>query len=178
MRPDWDYLAQAQTGDENAWRHLVERHSPQLIKMAFLITGSLEAAKDIVQESFVRLFRQGAKHQQGSFKAYLSTIAYHLALKEKKRGLQNQNIENLELPDHNPGPMESVLQKERDRHLVEIIGSLDLHHRNILVLRFYGNHSYEEIAQITNSPIGTVKSRIFHAVKACREGLRKKGIIE
>jgi RNA polymerase sigma-70 factor (ECF subfamily) len=178
MRSDWDYLEQARSGDENAWRYLVEHHSPQLVKMAFLITGSMETAKDIVQDSFVRLFRRREKHRIGNFKAYLSTIAYHLSLKEKQKGLRNQNIENLELSDHNPGPMESVLKKERDRQLVEIIGSLDSHHRDILVLRFYGNHSYEEMAQITDLPIGTVKSRIFYAVKACRDGLRKKGIIE
>jgi RNA polymerase sigma-70 factor (ECF subfamily) len=178
VKTDWEYLEQARTGDENAWQYLVEHHSPQLVKMAFLITGSMESAKDIAQDSFVRLFRQGAKHQRGSFKAYLSTIAFHLALKEKKRVLRNQNLQNVELVDGNPGPMESVLKKERDRQLVEIIGSLDSHHRDILVLRFYGNHSYEEMAQITDLPIGTVKSRIFYAVKACRDGLRKKGIIE
>ena len=158
MISDWHYLNLARQGDESAWRQLIERYSPQLIRMAFLITGSVDTAKDLAQESFIRLFRQRSKHRLGSFKSYLSTITYRLALKERKQGLRQQSIDNFTLLEKNPGPLEVELNAERDRYLAEIIDSLEEHHRNILVLRFYGNHSYEEIAHIANLPIGTVKS--------------------
>ena len=178
MTSDWDCLTRAQGGDETAWQWLIEQHSPPLIKMTLLITGSMSVAQDLVQETFVRLLRYGSKHREGSFKAYLSTIAYRLALKEKKRSQRNLSLDNQTLADPAPSPLKAVLQKERDRHIASAIHSLDEHHKDILILRFYGNHSYEEIAQMTGLPIGTVKSRIFYAVKACRKKLQEKGIFD
>jgi RNA polymerase sigma-70 factor (ECF subfamily) len=178
MTSDWDCLQNARDGDEASWQQLVSRHHSRLVTMTFLITGSMAAAKDIAQETFVRLFRRAPKHTSGSFSSYMSTIAYRLALKERKRGHRNRDIEHITLPDGDPGPLDRILKKERDQHIWAIIQSLEEHHRNILVLRFYGAHSYNDIATITNIPVGTVKSRIFHAVKACRTGLREKGIIE
>jgi RNA polymerase sigma-70 factor (ECF subfamily) len=50
--------------------------------------------------------------------------------------------------------------------------------REILALRYFGGHSYEEIAEITEVPIGTVKSRIFYAIKVCQEKLRERGVFK
>ena len=178
MISDWDRLQNAREGGDESWQQLVSRHHSRLITMAFLITGSMATAKDIVQETFVRLFRRAPKHNGGSLASYLSTIAFRLSLKEKKRGHKNRDIEDVTLMDNDPGPLEGILKQERDKHLWAIIQSLDENHRCVLVLRFYGGHTYDDIATITNTPIGTVKSRIFYAVKACRTGLREKGIIE
>lgn len=177
MMSDWECLELARKGDETAWHRLIERHNPQLIKMTLLITGSMDAARDLAQETFVRLFHHGVKHSAGSFKAYLSTIAYRLALKEKKRAARNRDLNHVNPADDAPTPLEAVLQKERDYHLVRVINSLEEHHRNILILRFYGENTYEEIARITNLPLGTVKSRIFYGVKTCQKKLREKGIL-
>jgi RNA polymerase sigma-70 factor (ECF subfamily) len=178
VNSDWDCLARAQKGDENAWRWLIEQHNLPLIKMTFLITGSMSVARDLVQETFVRLLRHGSKHREGNFKSYLSTIAYRLALKEKKRSQRNLSLDTQTLTDSAPSPLNAVLLKERDRYIASAIHSLDEHHKDILILRFYGNHSYDEIAQMTDLPIGTVKSRIFYAVKACRKILQEKGIFD
>jgi len=178
MSSDWDCLNCAQRGDETAWCYLVEQYSPPLIKMTLLMTGSMSIAQDLVQETFVRLLRHRSKHREGSFKAYLSTIAYRLALKEKKRSQRNLSLESQTLTDPTPSPLKSVLLKERDDYIANAIHALDEHHRDILISRFYGNHSYDDIARMTNLPIGTVKSRIFYAVKACRKTLQEKGIFD
>ena len=178
MNSDWDYLKTARKGDDSAWYVLIDKHHQRLTKMTFLITGSMEAARDIVQETFFRILQRESKHQDGSFKSYLSTIAYNLALKEKQRLQKHRDMDNLELSDRAPDPLESVLVKERDRVVAQVINSLEEHHRDILVLRFYGDHSYDEIAQITNLSIGTVKSRLFYGVKKCREDLKQRGILE
>lgn len=178
MMSDWDCLDRARKGDEASWQQIIDRHHPTLIKTTFLITGSMAAAQDLVQEVFTRLLRHRSRHNQGSFKAYLSTIAYRLALKENKRSLKHVTLERINPSDPNPTPLDNILKQERHRHLAYTINTLDEHHRDILVLRFYGNHSYQEIAAITNLPIGTVKSRIFYAVKACQQKMREKGIIE
>ncbi len=178
MISDWDCLANARNGDEAAWQRLIERHHPRLIRMTFLITGSMHTAQDLVQETFIRLLRLRANPRGGCFSAYLSRIAFNLALKEKKRIQRNRTLDDLNPVDKAPTPLEALMKKERDRCLAKVIGSLEENHRHILVLRFYGGHSYEEIARITNLPLGTVKSRIFYAVKQCRKGLHEKGIIE
>lgn len=177
MSADWELLERARRGDENSWRELFQRHHKALVKMAFLITGSMEAAKDLAQETFVRLLRSKISHTRGGFKGYLSTIAYRLALKEKKRRLKNSGIDGLDLVNGNPSPLDAALSDEKQRLVARAIGKLSDDHRDVLVLRFYGDYSYEEIAEITRVPIGTVKSRIYYAVKACREELIEKGVL-
>jgi len=177
MDTDWGCLARARQGDEAAWQILLRRHAPRLTRMIFLITGSEAAAEDLVQNTFVELFRKGPRHQGGSLSAYLSTVAYHMALKEKKRMLSREPLDHVELLDRTDTPLEAMLSRERDVILAKVIASLDRHHRDILILRFYGEHSYEEISRISDLPVGTVKSRIFYAVKTCREKLHEKGLI-
>lgn len=178
MNPDWNQLDLARRGDEAAWRALVENHTPLLLKMVFLITGSQAAAQDIIQDTFLELYNKGPRHNRGSFKGYISTIAYHLALKEMKRNGNLKPLGNIDTPAGNRSPLELALAEEKDRVLADVIRSLDEHYRDVLILRFYGGHSYGEIAGILGVPLGTVKSRIFNALKICRLRLREKGILE
>jgi RNA polymerase sigma-70 factor (ECF subfamily) len=178
MISDWDCLERARKGDEDAWRLLFKRHNNSLIKFTSLITGSIDVAKDLAQESFIRLLRSRTKHSDGNFKTYLSTIAYRLALKEKKRRQRSHNLDGFEMAAETPTPLEALVEQEQSRHVVRAIHALPEHQRDILVLRFYREHSYDEIARITKLPLGTVKSRIFYAVKTCQEELHKKGVLE
>lgn len=146
--------------------------------MVFMILGSSTAAQDLVQESFIEVIRKRPRHRNGSFGAYLSTVAYHLALKEKKRNGRFVPLEGFDREVDSDSPLDEVLSKEKERTIARVIRSLDRDHRDILVLRFYGEYSYEEIARMTDLPVGTVKSRIFHAVKACREIMKRKGLFE
>jgi RNA polymerase sigma-70 factor (ECF subfamily) len=178
MMSDWDCLERARKGDDDAWRLLFERHNTSLIKFTSLIIGSIDAAKDVAQESFIRLIHSRTNHREGSFKTYLSTIAYRLALKEKKRQQRKQDLDSYDITDESPLPLEAAVQEEQAKQVVRAIQSLPEHHRDILVLRFYGEHSYDEIARITRLPVGTIKSRIFYAVKSCQKQLREKGVLE
>ncbi len=178
MTSDWKWLDRALKGDETAWRWLVEKHASSLVRMAFMISGSSAASQDMVQDAFIGMFRKPPRHRDGSFKAYISTVVYHLALKEKRRSGRGISLEEAEPESRADSPLEEVLTRERDRTIAAIIGSLDSAHRDVLLLRFYGGHSYETIARMTDMPLGTVKSRIFYAVKTCREKMKGKGFIE
>lgn len=178
MTDDWYCLDLARAGDESAWRTLFSRYYPSLVRMVSCITGSLDAAHDLAQESFVRLLPAREEYQNGSFSAYLTTIAYRLALKERKRQNSKHDIETLPLADDSPSPLELAIQNETDRIIFRVIQSLPGEQKEILALRFFGGHSYEEIAQITGIPIGTVKSRIFYAIKTCREKLKREGVFQ
>ncbi len=174
----WECLERAQKGDEGAWQELVRRYYPSLLKTTSLITGSMESAKDLVQETFVKMLQTKPKHHQGDVGGYLSTIAYRLALKEKARYQKSRSLDEDELADESASALENVVIEENQKYLIRAIQSLSEEHRDILILRFYGNHSYEKIAELTQLPLGTVKSRIFYAVKSCQEKLRKEGVLE
>jgi RNA polymerase sigma-70 factor (ECF subfamily) len=177
MIEDWHCLDLARRGDETAWRILFHRHYASLVRMTLCLTGSLDAAHDAAQESFVRLLRVSIPHRGGSFRSYLSTIAYHLALKERKRHALHTGVNAVEIVDDSPSPLDNAIADETDRIVFRAIQSLGIEQREILVLRFFGGHSYEDIARIVNLPVGTVKSRIFYAVRNCRERLRNEGAI-
>ncbi len=179
MISDWDCVVKARRGDELAWGTLYQRHAAELLRSTLFIAGSRDAAEDIVQESFIRLLNRRIRHKRGNFRAYLHTIAYRLALKEKQRQQRHQPRTNPHIiRDGAPSPLETYLASERDKAIATNIQTLPPHQRDVLVLRFYGGHSYREIAHMTRAPLGTVKSRMFHAVKNCGRILREKGVIE
>jgi RNA polymerase sigma-70 factor (ECF subfamily) len=178
VNPEWELFFRARGGNEKAWRELVGKFQTRLAALALLITGSAAATDDIVQETFLRAFEAGIRNTAGTVSGYLGTIAYRLALKEVKRLRREADLEGKYLPDDSGNPLESILTRERDRLVAEAIGALDDAHRETLVLRFYGGHSYDEIASILQIPSGTVKSRMFNAVATCRMLLRQKGVLK
>ena len=176
---EWQRFLQAQNGDQNSWRALVEIYRPRLTTLALLITGSVATAEDIVQETFVRAANSDLKHTNGTVSGYLGTITYRLAVKEARRNNRSTELDQTEPADHNGRtPLDHILRNEQERQVAAAIRNLDQQHREVLVLRFYSEHSYTEIAALLDIPLGTVKSRMFNAVKSCRELLRTKGILE
>lgn len=178
MISDWDCLGHARKGDEEAWKMLIRRYNTIIVRIICLITGNMEIARDLAQETFVRLLRSKIRHREGNFKSYLTTIAYRLALKESKKNKRIQDLSDSDFEYDSPTPLEEMILKERNRILFKTINSLDESHRDILVLRFYGEHSYKEIAEIIKLPVGTVKSRIFYAVKTCQQIFEEKGMLK
>jgi RNA polymerase sigma factor (sigma-70 family) len=173
---DWALLDRARAGSETAWRELYTTYYKRYVRWVSFITGSTGAAQDVVQGSFVRLLTADIRHRDGSFHAYLSTIVYHAALKERRGArLLDRGIGD-EVAEQADTPLEAAIRDDEGRALLRIITSLPEQQRDVLILRFYGGHSYQEIADITRVPIGTVKSRIFLAVRSCRERGKAKGL--
>ncbi len=176
MIEDWECLELARRGDDHAWRVLFRRHYAPLVRMTACMTGSLDSAHDVAQESFVRLLRVMIRDRSGSFKAYLSTIAYRLALKERKRQQSGRSLDGVDIADSAPDPLQQAIQDETDRHIFRAMQGLPVEQREILSLRCFGGLSYEQIASVAGLPLGTVKSRIFYAIKSCRDKLRSEGV--
>ena len=177
MTSDWENLEEAKNGDKGAADILFKKYYKSLIRMTSLITGSIDSAKDIVQETFIKLINGKIKHSDGQFKTYINTIAYRLALKEKSRQKRQFNLFRIERPSQSISPLDHQVQDETQRNVFHVIQDLKPNYKEILILRFYGNHSYEEISQITDIPLGTVKSRIYYAVKECGNKMKKKGML-
>ena len=156
---------------------LFDQYSPRLLRMAALITGSTDAARDCVQETFVRVLSSVVHHQTGTLRAYLSTIVYRLALKETIRLQRLAPSGTLEPVSPDPSPLDNAIADERQREVARVLRALPAQHREILILRLHGENSYEEIAEIMGLPLGTVKSRIFNAVKQARSMMKRRGAV-
>jgi len=173
---DWQDYNLARAGDRSAWMRLVKHHVGHLTRLAAMITGSAELAQDVVQDVMIQLFNRPPKHQQGSLGGWLATVTYHQALREKQRGRTWMNLGESDVPDPNPSPLTQLITNDRDERLFEMIRSLDEPHRSVIMLRFYSELSLQEIATTLNIPLGTVKSRLFNAVKQCRKQMKEKGL--
>jgi len=177
VNSDWHCFIKAQKGDEKSWRLLIEKYQTRLSALALLITGSSTAVDDIVQDTFLKAMAAKIKNSDGTVQGYLGTIAYRLAVKESKRNQRYVEISELDRHESGDNPLENILNNERDRMVASAINNLDNAHRDILLLRFYAGLSYDEIAVLLDIPLGTVKSRIFYAVKSCRDMLTEKGVL-
>lgn len=143
---------------------LYEIHGPSLARYIRRITGQAELAEDLLQETFVQaLHRIDGLAQVVSPKAWLFTIARNLSMTayRKQRNTYRLSEEIAESDESQENP--------RLHQMRRAICSLADKHREILGLRLHDELSYEEIAHVLNIPVGTVRSRLHHAVRQLRE---------
>lgn len=162
-------------GDEKAYRDLVELYQAQVFSVALRILRRREDAEDVVQETFVRMFRALDRYDpQRPFAAWLFTITTRLCIDHLRRrrgvtvSLSRQEAGSheeyeIEVEDPGPGPDEVTSHTEEERRANDLIQGLPPHYRVVVVLRHQQDLSYEEIAEALHLPLGTVKARIHRA---------------
>ncbi|MCL6474306.1 MAG: sigma-70 family RNA polymerase sigma factor [Firmicutes bacterium] len=182
---DRQLIERCRTGDREAFDELVRRYEKQAYNLAYRLSGNYDDASDVVVEAFVRVF-QGLHTFRGeaNFGTWLHRVVVNTFLDMRKRSKGRHNVsleEQLELDgdtltrqieDTSPGPEELVEQEEREEVLQKAIAQLPPERRILIVLYHFENLSYEEIAQMLNLPVGTVKSRLNRARLALREILQ------
>ena len=174
-----EYLA----GQTRAFDALVGRYQTRLLNFIYRTVGDRERAEDLVQEAFIRVHRHLARFDQSKkFSTWVYTIASNLAKNELRNRSRNplvlfqamtQGWEDeerpLEFEDTTARP-DDLYRKRHLRELVaETVAKLPEHHRQVFVLRELEGKSYEEIAEITDCNLGTVKSRLNRARNAFAE---------
>lgn len=169
------YQQVLETGSEAAMSELVARYYGALRRFLWRQTGSREVAEDLVQETFTRLIRyQGETPTY--FKAWLYRIASNLAQdfyrsayqrRHMDKGLDNPEIKAQQetLADSEALPEEILLSNEIREGITGALQQLSPAHREVVLLRFYHSMRLEEIAEVTGVSAGTVKSRLFYALK-------------
>ncbi|HEY5945995.1 MAG TPA: sigma-70 family RNA polymerase sigma factor [Kofleriaceae bacterium] len=166
-------VRRAQRGDQRAWRDLIERYQGPVHALIYrLLAGrSRHRVEDLTQETFVRVLRALAKFEPGgsaSLSTWILTIATRLTLNELRRpelaGLDREPI----------GSERTDADAERKRLGAAIangIATLPDAQRAVLVLREYHDLDYQDIADVLELDVGTVKSRLSRARAALREQL-------
>lgn len=170
-------------GDERAFGELVRRYQVRLLNFIFRMIGDRERAEDLVQEAFVRVHRHLHRFDQSrKFSTWLYTIGSNLAKNELRNRARSPLVfhESARAPgEHEGRTLEFEDSRSRpddlfaNRHLRELVEAtvarLTPHHRVVFVLRELEGKNYEEIAEVTNTNLGTVKSRLNRARTSFQE---------
>lgn len=176
-----DLIQQAQAGDTWAFGELVRHHYPPIVNVAYRICGEMNLAEDMAQETFLRAWMNlNSFHPTGSLKNWLYRIAVNVtldALRRKSDMPMDDEVVQM-IQDPMPNPETSLIQKERAENLQEMLRALPLATRNVLVLREFGELTYQEIASVLDIPIGTVMSRLNYARTRLRDLLKEPSMQE
>jgi RNA polymerase sigma-70 factor (ECF subfamily) len=169
---DEDLMEYFQQGTVEAFNILVERYSERLMHYLYSFLGDRRRCEDLLQDTFLRVHRNRHSYRRiAKFSTWLYTIAGNLARSEyrkrKRRRLQpihsvNRDDEEyeMEIPDESFSPDRHAESTFQDRYIQEALNEIPPDFREVVVLRDVQQLAYDEIAQITGLPMGTVKSRI------------------
>jgi RNA polymerase sigma-70 factor (ECF subfamily) len=188
-RSDHALLEATRTGDEEAFSELVGRYRNQITSYIYRMTNDYDEAVDLAQETFVRVFRAMDRYQTTyAFSTYIYRIATNLAISELRKrkrrrlvsltGLFQAREEAAAAPrefhpmDASPLQDAALVDAERRGAVARAISTLPEKYRAPLVLRDVEGKSYEEIAHILETNVGTVKSRISRARSFLRDKLK------
>jgi len=153
-------------GKEGAWQMLVNAYSKRVFNLAYQFAGSYEEAEDLTQDIFLKLYNSITKYDfEKNFTAWLLTLARnHLIDQYRKTKWEKKSRD--EFDEHylsagiNSSPEESVLSQESKKIVWEGFKYLSSEIRMAVILRDIQGKKYEEIAEIMELPLGTVKSRV------------------
>ena len=177
-------VAEAQAGNRDAFRLLVERHSRGIFRLGFRMTGNEADAEEVVQESFLRAYRSLARFQaRSSFSTWLHRIAANCALDLLQRRKQEpqpspavadedpEQSPEERLPSHDAGPERRLLSGELRERIARALQQLTPMERTAFVLRHFEGRSIEEISQALELRAGAAKNTVFRAVQKLRRSL-------
>ena len=175
--PELSFIHQAQNGDRDAFGGLVRRYYYDVVNVVYRLCGDSGLAEDTTQEAFLRAWvNLPSFHPQSSLRNWLYRIAVNAALDVlRRRSEDTAGDEKIQgLPDQAVGPETALIEKERATFLQNAILSLPEACRSVLILREYGELTYQEIAQVLDIPLGTVMSRLNYARNCLRETLKEE----
>ena len=169
-----------------AFDELVAKYEKCVYNYAYRISGNYNDASDVTQEAFIRAYTSIKKFRgDANFTTWIYRIATNIYLDEHKKISNRKNVsleekvngeENtlgMQLPDKSPTPDKIAEKKERNRLIREAVQSLPKYQRIIITLYQFEDKSYEEISELLQLPIGTVKSRLNRARIALMDKLKK-----
>lgn len=179
---DEQLIAQFQRGDLQAFDVLVHRYKDQLLNYVFRFVGNRVDAEDIVQETFLRVYKNKHYYKEiAKFSTWVYTIAGNLAKTELRRRKRRKlfsvsNFVNEErdfdIPDPNRSPDQRVDGALKDEIIQKAIDKLPAKFKEVIILRDIQEFAYEEISEILNIPLGTVKSRVNRGRLKLQEDLK------
>jgi RNA polymerase sigma-70 factor (ECF subfamily) len=167
-------VLRCQTGDEAAFEELVLRYSPRLRYYLRKMLGASGGPDDALQEVWIEVFRKVHRLvDAGAFSAWLYRIARDRAYRQMRRSrLPRIPLDEGAIAETVNGEDEALAAEEAEA-IHAALDTLAPEHREVLVLRFLEDMSYDVIAAVVACPVGTVRSRLHHAKRALRQALER-----
>jgi len=179
---DAEVMLQAQWGSERAFAELYARHYRRLLDFFYGLSRDVQTAEDLCHETFLRLWQLRARYRpSGSFPAYLFTIARHIWMERRRQTRKEWRLgtawsaddgADAVVVDIRLGPDEQARLSELDERIFAALDNLPEEQRMAFILRTVEDMSLEDIAEVMQCPVNTVRSRRLLAIKRLREVLR------
>jgi RNA polymerase sigma-70 factor (ECF subfamily) len=171
-------VAQARAGEPVAWDVLFKRYQLPLYVYVYELVHDEQTSLDIVQETFIAAARHitGLRDDE-KFGSWLFGIAHQKCIQRwRKRGRDEAMREEIAgtTDEFENSPDELLIRQEQEGEFMKLLNQLPLPQRSALLLHFVEDFSLEEIAAITGTQLGTVKSRLHYAKKSLRKLLEEK----
>lgn len=172
---DFHIVSRAKEGDQKAYAELMQRYKDSIYFMALKMVNNKDDAMDLTVETFGKAFENLGKYKPDfAFSTWLFRIATNNCIDfiRKKRlnvvslnSLTDQDGEErqFEIRSENLNPEETSIKKQENEKLKNIVDQLPSRYRTLIILRYFEEQSYEEIAQQLDLPLGTVKAQLFRA---------------
>lgn len=173
--PDGDRMRRWASGDRGAFEEIVRAWQGPVGRFVVRLTGDVEAAADVTQEVFLRVYLSGARYAHGgTFKTWLYQISLNLARDAARRAARKPAVTLCE--SHHPAGDTGVSFDERERAelVAAALAGLPEHLREVVVLRHYENLNFEAMGRLLKVPATTLKSRFAVAMKRLEEVLVPK----
>jgi RNA polymerase sigma-70 factor (ECF subfamily) len=164
------WIAEAKTGDKEAFSKLVEKYQKPVYSVCYRMLGTPTAAEDAAQEAFIRAYQALDRYDpERSFATWLLSIASNYSIDQiRKRKVTILSMDSekygwMAPPDPGPSPERAALEKEKQALVQSLLAELSETDRAAVILQFWHECSYEEIAETLDLSTSAVKSRLFRA---------------
>lgn len=170
------WVVSAKRGDRVAFTKIVEAYQRPIFSLCYRMLGDAAEAEDAAQEAFIRAFLKLDSYDSArKFSSWLFSIASHYCIDRlRKRRIQWLSLEALppwraNISDDKPQPEEALVEVETTQEIRELLSTLPPDYRAAVVLKYWHNMPYEEIAELLNTTVSAIKSRLFRARKMMAE---------
>ncbi len=187
-KSDSELILLAQEGDQKAFEELIKRYQRQLYNFIYRMLGNTEEAKELFQETFLRIYKNLRQFRKDAkFAPWAYRIAHNLCIDQLRRAEKDVLKNKVEPFDREKRPRDPIehrgdeklqtpeqiaYKKQLSQYVQKAVEKLPPKQRAVFILYQYNNFSYDEIAEYLNIPLGTVKSRMHNALKRLESSLK------
>lgn len=182
---DVELIEKAIGGREDGFEELVRRYQRPITAYVYRMLNNYDASLDVTQEVFIKVYKSLERYSSDyKFSTWLYRIAHNAAIDfMRKNSVSPQSLEaenadgtfQLQIESLNPTPEQERERSEWRKEIESVVKCLPTVYRELILLRHAQDLSYDEIAEITNLPLGTVKNRLFRAREMMREIFNDRG---
>jgi len=179
-REDEELMTLVRAGLSEALRVLAERHMGNLIRFCAKFVVDLQVGQEIAQQTWLQVWAHRAGYvSQSRFNVFLYTIARNLCRNELRRRARlgswtDRTVTDAHfasVPADDPTQLDALLLRERKRELLRALAAVPESQREAMLLRFDEELSYEEMAAVLGVSESTLRSRVYHGLRALREAM-------